>query len=123
MVNDSAVKGKRLLVLGGTYSTLDVVQTAKKMGIHTIVTDYLPHGDAKDCADEQAMISTTDFEELGALIKEKHIDGVFTGASEFNIKNMIKLCHMNDLPFMQMKNNGGYSQTRRSLRICVLKTG
>ena len=94
----SAVKGKRLLVLGGTYSTLDVVKAAKAMGIHTIVTDYLSGGEAKELADEQAMVSTADIEGLSALIKDKKIDGAFTGASEFNIANLIKLCKHNGLP-------------------------
>ena len=51
-------KQKKLLVLGGTMSTLDVVKTAKHMGIEVTVADYLEDGIAKKEADHAAIIST-----------------------------------------------------------------
>lgn len=86
------IKGKRLLILGGTAATLDVTKNAKELGAYTIVTDYLEGGVAKEIADETASVSTTDIEGLKALIKEREVDGVFCGPSEFNIRNLIKLC-------------------------------
>lgn len=91
-------EGKRLLVLGGTDATCDLVRAARKMGIYTVVTDYLPSGPAKQLADETALVSTADIEALAALVKEKNIDGVFTGASEFNIQNVIALSERAGLP-------------------------
>lgn len=92
------LSGKRLLVLGGTISTYDVVKTARKLGAYVLVTDYLETGAAKEIADETAMVSTNDMEGLERLILSKGIDGVFTGASEFNIRNMIQICERMDLP-------------------------
>ncbi len=92
------VQGKKLLILGGGTATLDLVRNAKEMGAYVIATDNIPGGVAKDIADEAAMVSTTDLEGLAALIKEREIDGVFCGPSEFNIRNMITLCEMTDLP-------------------------
>lgn len=92
------MEGKRLLLLGGTSASLDVVKNAKEMGVYTIATDYLPSGVAKDIADEQAMVSTTDIDGLAQLIKERNIDGVFCGPSEFNIRNLILLCEKTGLP-------------------------
>lgn len=92
------MQGKRLLILGGTSATLDLVKNAKKMGFYTIVTDYIPNGVAKEIADEQAMVSTTDLDGLEKLIREKNIDGVFCGPSEFNIRNLIRLCERTGLP-------------------------
>ncbi len=92
------VEGKRLLVLGGTSATFDLVKNAKEMGVITIATDDIDGGVAKDIADETAMVSTTDFEGLEALILEKKIDGVFCGPSEFNIRNLIQLCERTGLP-------------------------
>lgn len=93
-----SVRGKKLLVLGGGTATLDLVKNAKEMGVYTVVTDNLQGGVAKDIADEVAMVSTTDFEGLAALIKEKQIDGAFCGPSEFNIRNLIRLCEKTGLP-------------------------
>lgn len=93
------LNGKRLLVLGGTVSTYDVVCHAKKMGVYVLVTDYLEHGVAKEIADEQCMVSTSDIEKLKELVKEKKIDGVFTGSSEVNIRFVRQLCEEMQLPF------------------------
>lgn len=91
---------KKLLVLGGTYASLDVVKTAKKIGAYVIIADEAPQneGSAKPFADECVRISTADISALSAYVMEKGIDGVFCGPSEFNIKNMIKLCAETGLP-------------------------
>ena len=92
------VEGKRLLVLGGTSATLDLVKNAKEMGVYTIVTDYLDGGVAKEIADETATVSTTDLEGLEELAIQKKVDGVFCGPSEFNIRNLICFCERTGLP-------------------------
>ena len=92
------LKGKKLLVLGGTYASYNLVQTAKEMGVYTIVADYYESGMAKEIADERYTISTTDIDALCALVQEKKIDGVFCGPSEFNIRNMIRLADKAALP-------------------------
>ncbi len=92
------VKGKRLLVLGGTSATLDLVKNAKEMGVYTIVTDYLEGGVAKELADETAMVSTADIDGLEKLVKERQANGAFCGPSEFNIRNLIQLCERTGLP-------------------------
>lgn len=89
---------KRLLVLGGTRSTLDVVKCAKSLGYEVIVTDNLQNGIAKEFADQCISISTADIDELSEYIFNHNISGVFTGASEFNTENMIKLCQRTNLP-------------------------
>ncbi len=70
------VAGKRLLVLGGTTASYDLVKNAKEMGVYTIVTDDCEDRISKKIADESAMVSTTDIDGLVELIKEKNIDGV-----------------------------------------------
>lgn len=82
----------KLLILGGTSASLDIVKTAKSLGFYTIVTDMDEGGPAKDIADETLQISTTDLEALENYIKENYVDGVFCGPSEFNLNNVINLC-------------------------------
>lgn len=93
-----SVKGKRLLVLGGTTASYDLVKNAREMGVYTIVTDDCADRISKKIADESAMVSTTDMEGLAALIKERNIDGAYCGPSEFNIRNLIRLCEKTGLP-------------------------
>lgn len=97
------VSGKRLLVLGGTSASLDVVKVAKKMGIYVIVVDDQETGVSKKIADESYVISTTDMNELKNLVKKLKIDGVFCGPSEFNIVNAMELCEICNLPFYATK--------------------
>ena len=114
------LSGKRLLVLGGTQATVDIVKIAKSYGVYTIVTDYLETGAAKEIADETAMISTADIDALAEFAVQKKIDGVFTGANEFNIHNCITLCDRLNLPcytteqqFMTLGNK------RLSKQLCI----
>ena len=83
---------KKLLVLGGSNATLDVVKLAKAMGIYTVAVDDRQTGSAKEIADESYLLSTTDFTGLKNFIRDHNIDGVFTGPAEFNIRNMIRVC-------------------------------
>lgn len=92
-------KGKRLLVLGGGYASYHIVKIAKEEGAYVIVTDYLESGIAKELADEALMVSTADMDALAQVVREKHIDGVFCGPSEFNLMNVMTLCEKTGLPF------------------------
>lgn len=91
---------KRLLILGGTSASYDLVRLAQKMGAYVIVTDEakIEERKAKQIADESAFISTDDIDGLMRLILERHIDGIFCGPSEFNLKNLIDLCARAGLP-------------------------
>ena len=92
------IKGKRLLILGGTSASYDLVRNAQAMGIYTIVTDDGENRVAKKIADDTAMVSTTDDEGLLSLIKEKQVDGIFCGPSEFNLRNVIRVAALAGLP-------------------------
>lgn len=97
---DEKLKGKRLLVLGGTSASLDLVKLAQSLGVYVIVTDEanVENRVSKQIADEIAMISTDDLEGLSKFIAAKKVDGVFCGPSEFNLKNVIELCNKVGLP-------------------------
>ena len=91
-------KGKKLLILGGTSASYDLVINAKAMGIYTIVTDNNETGVSKEIADETAKVSTADIDALVELAKEKNVDGIFCGPSEFNLRNVIRACEQAGLP-------------------------
>ena len=72
------LKGKKLLILAGADVHVKVVQAAKKLGVYTIVTDYLALEDspAKQIADEYWNLSITDVDEIADKCKEENVDGV-----------------------------------------------
>lgn len=90
---------KKLLVLGGTSASVDIVEVAKEMGVYVIVTDDQQDGIAKSLADEAIQISTIDFDGLVDFIKGNGINGVFCGPSEFNLQNCMQVCKLAGLPF------------------------
>lgn len=67
---------KKLLILAGVDIHNKVVETAKQMGIYTIVTDYLADSPAKRLADESLMYDIFDVDGLIAWGKSHQIDGV-----------------------------------------------
>lgn len=90
---------KKLLILGGFPQMIDIVMTAREMGIYTIVADREPTSPAKRFADKAVNISTDRVDELETLCKEERIDGVFTGFEDFNIHIACDLCQRLGLPF------------------------
>lgn len=92
-------EGKRLLVLGGGNASYPIAKIAKDEGAYVVVTDNLETGKAKAIADEALMVSTVDMEALAQVVRDKQINGVFCGPSEFNIANVMTLCEKTGLPF------------------------
>lgn len=94
-----ALQGKKLLVLGGTSASYDLVRIAKSMGVHVVITDDSTQtSPTKQLADDVEHISTSDIPGLVKLVRRKNIDGAFCGPSEFNISNLVKLCKEAELP-------------------------
>ncbi|MBQ3053600.1 MAG: ATP-grasp domain-containing protein [Clostridia bacterium] len=93
------LKGKRLLVLGGSSASVDIIKNARQMGVYIVVADMSDKGEGYKMADEGVLVSTTDYDALAKVVKEKNIDGIFCGPSEFNIFNTMKLCEKVGLPF------------------------
>lgn len=72
---------KKILILGGTAQQIKLVEAAKKMGVYTIVTDYLVDSPAKKVADEAWMLNIKDVDQIVERCKQEQVNGV-----------MVKLC-------------------------------
>jgi len=71
-------KDKKLLVLGGAAYHAKLVEAANRMGVHTIVADYLEpeESPAKQLAKEHWLVSITDVDLLESLCRDAKVDGV-----------------------------------------------
>lgn len=96
----SALKNKKLLIIGGDSFSVDIVKTAQRMGIYTIVTDWYDtkRSPAKLVADEYWNTSIEDYDMLSKQIKEHHVDGILTGFTDSYLLAYQHLCEINDLP-------------------------
>lgn len=100
------------MILSGIAHMVNVVETAKKMGFYTIVTDKAPGSPAKAFADKYYDVSTSDIEVLAEIAEAEGIDGVFNGFDDLNTWNALALCERLNLP---------YYATTEQLEICSNK--
>ena len=89
---------KRLMILGSSKYFENLVITAKKMGIYTIVCDGFKNSPAKRVCDEAIDIDIFDLEKLKMLAIEKKIDGVISGFSDILIKPYTYIANELGLP-------------------------
>lgn len=96
----SNLKGKRLLILGGSRISCEIVKKAQEMGIYTMVTDWyeLEKSPAKQIADKYFMTSTADIPAMVKLIKDEQVDGVITGFTDSVLPYYAQMCEEAGLP-------------------------
>lgn len=95
------LRGKKLLVFGGSADEISLVERAKELGVYVVVTDYFCEEwrtPAKKVADEAWDNDWTKTDLLAEKCREHHIDGVLAGYSEIKVDYMIRLCHELSLP-------------------------
>ncbi len=85
---------KKLLMLGTSYASCEMIRYAKSQGVYTIVTD--PQTPDKSIAklesDEYWMINTADVDALEKKCIEENVTAVCCGISEFNLEMTHELC-------------------------------
>lgn len=112
-----SLKGKKILILGGTAPCVHVTRFAKEMGAYVYVADNIEgKGPAKQIADEAVLISTNDYGALLSFIKYNGIDCVLTGPGEFNIVNAMTVSKMAGLPFYCNKGQWDICQDKRHFK-------
>src|SRR5699024_12488246 len=94
------LKGKKLLILGGSKISCEIVNKAKDMGVFTAVTDWYPLEKSQDkqIADEYFMTSTADIEAMVNLIRENNIDGVINGFNNYVISYFYNISKISTIP-------------------------
>ena len=89
---------KRLMVLGSEKYFENLVLSAQKEGVYTIVCDGLKDTPAKKVADEAMEIDIHDIEKLINIALEKKIDGIVTGFTDTLIKPSTIIANRLNLP-------------------------
>lgn len=92
--------GKKLLILGGGATSIDIVEAARMLGVYTIVTDWYDtkRSPAKLVADEYWNEEIFKPELIAQLIKEHHVDGVITGFTDSYLLQYHRICELSGLP-------------------------
>ena len=73
---------KKMLLLGGSAQQVIAIETAKRLGLYTILCDYLPDNPGQYYADKFFQISTTDKEAVLKISQDEEIDYIIAYASD-----------------------------------------
>ncbi|MBQ6118103.1 MAG: ATP-grasp domain-containing protein [Clostridia bacterium] len=73
---------RRMLLLGGSAQQIVAIETAKRLGLYTVLCDYLPDNPGKDHADKFYQTSTTDKEAILDVARRENIDYIIAYASD-----------------------------------------
>ena len=91
---------KRLLILGGTRISCEIVRIARQLGCFIGVADYnaIEDSPAKQIADAAYDISVTNEDAVVELIKNEHFDGVTVGFSDAILPAYAEICRKAGMP-------------------------
>ena len=81
-MSTGAEQKKKLLLLGGSSQQVVAIETAKGLGLETVLCDYLPDNPGQYHADRFYLVSTTDQEAVLEVARKERIDGVIAYASD-----------------------------------------
>lgn len=91
---------KKLLVLGGTRISCEIIHKAHAMGHSVIVADYNPveKSPGKQIADAHFLVSVTDVDAVVKLIHDEKVDGVMLGFADVILPYYAEICRKANLP-------------------------
>lgn len=73
---------KKILLLGGSSQQIVAIETAKRLGLHTVLCDYLPDNPGQYHADKFYQASTTDKEAILRIAEDECVDYIIAYASD-----------------------------------------
>ncbi len=109
-------QNKKLLFLGGNSETVNIVETAQKMGIKTVVTDNLPNSPAKKICDKSYDIDATDVDSLYDMAVREKVDGVMVGVADSLIVSYQQLCERLGVPCYANAKSAGVLTNKRKFK-------
>lgn len=98
---------KKLLLLGGLFYLIPVIETAHRLGVYVITCDYLPDNIAHKYSDEYHNVSIIDKEAVLRLARSLEIDGIMSFAVDPGVETAAYVAEQMGLPFA-----GSYESVR-----------
>ena len=98
---------KKLLILGGSRYIIPVIETAHRLGIYVITSDYLPDNYAHKFSDEYCNVSVIDKDVVLSASRRLKIDGIISFACDPGVVSAAYVAEKMNLPFQ-----GSYESVR-----------
>ncbi|WP_283681370.1 ATP-grasp domain-containing protein [Parablautia sp. Marseille-Q6255] len=83
---------KKIIILGASIYQVPLIQTAKRMGLYTIVASIPGEYPGFALADKAYYINTTDKEAILAMAQEEQIDGICTTGTDVAVSTIGYVC-------------------------------
>ena len=119
----NTLKGKRLLILGGSMWKETIRKYADEQGIILIATGNNMNAGIFEIADEKYNINSIDAPAMKQFIREKKIDGVYLGGSEVVISNACTYLEELNLPCYTTKRQWEFLANKANLKDLYVKYG
>jgi len=89
---------KKILILGTGNAQVDIIKSAKKMGLEVHTCSYKPIGKGIDLSDFFSIINITDIKSVGAYVTSNNIDLVYSVGSDLATPTIAKVSENLHLP-------------------------
>ncbi len=83
---------KKIMILGAGIYQVPLIQTAKRLGIYTIVVSIPGKYPGFKFADKVYYENTTDYEKILKIAKDEQIDGIVTAGTDVAVITIGKVC-------------------------------
>ena len=83
---------KKIMILGAGIYQVPLIQTAKRLGIYTIVVSIPGNYPGFELADKIYYENTTDYEKVLEIAKAEKIDGIVTAGTDVAVITIGKIC-------------------------------
>lgn len=114
------IRGKRLLILGGSSWKKAISNFANENQITLVATGDNQNAGIFQIADEKYDVNSTDCKKMMKLIKEKKIDGVYMGGSETVISSACEYINELNLPCYCTKKQWNSIQNKKEFKkLCM----
>ena len=116
---------QKLLMLGTSLISCEMVSYAKSKGVYTIVTDYQDPeiSIAKKLADEYWMINCAEVDLLEKKCREEGVTAIICGISEFCLEVCMELCKRLGFPCYCTPEAWHYSRDKEDFKTLCKKLG
>lgn len=98
MKRPTPLAGKTILLLGGSDFQVPAIEVAKRLGLRTVLCDYLPDNPGQYVADVFYQKSTTDRELMLEVARAEKVDGVLSFCSDVALPSAAYVAEQLGLP-------------------------
>ncbi|MBQ4123753.1 ATP-grasp domain-containing protein [bacterium] len=115
--------GKKILILGGAFQHIKLVNAARQMGVYTIVADYLNDSPSKKFADKSYLCDIKNIEQLKEICINEKVQGVISSHLDPCQIPYVTLCSELKLPCLANKEQFVCMTNKAAFKKMCIKNG